>query len=420
MAVTAPGTSTTLDTAAVKRDFTLLMKGESHGRPIVYLDSAASSQKPRAVLDAMNDLYETSFANVHRGVYELANETTERYEGARKKIARFINAPDPANIVFTKNVTESINLVAHSWGRSNLSEGDVVVLTEIEHHANIVPWLMLKEERGIELRFVPMAEDHTLDLSNLDRLLDGARLFAFTAASNVLGTLTPIHALVDAAHAVGALALVDGAQYVPHLPTDVQELDCDFFGFTGHKMCGPTGVGVLWGRSEILEAMPAFLGGGDMIRDVRLDGWTPNEVPWKFEAGTPPIAEVVGLGAAVDYLEGLGMNAVRAHERQLTDYALRTLASRFGDDLTILGPTNLDQRGAVLSLQFKDLHPHDIAQVLDQQAVCVRAGHHCAKPLMRKLGVSATARASLYIYNDESDIDALGDALEHAAEFFSL
>lgn len=420
MAVTVPGTSTTLDTAAVKRDFTLLMKGESHGRPIVYLDSAASSQKPRAVLDAMNDLYETSFANVHRGVYELANETTERYEGARRRIARFINAPDPANIVFTKNVTESINLVAHSWGRSNLSEGDVVVLTEIEHHANIVPWLMLKEERGIELRFVPMAEDHTLDLSNLDRLLDGARLFAFTAASNVLGTLTPIRTLVDAAHAVGALALVDGAQYVPHLPTDVQALDCDFFGFTGHKMCGPTGVGVLWGRSEILDAMPAFLGGGDMIRDVRLDGWTPNEVPWKFEAGTPPIAEVVGLGAAVDYLEGLSMNAVRAHERQLTDYALRTLAARFGDDLTILGPTNLDQRGAVLSLQFKDLHPHDIAQVLDQQAVCVRAGHHCAKPLMRKLGVSATARASLYIYNDESDIDALGDALEHAAEFFSL
>lgn len=408
------------DPAAIKRDFPLLTKVESHGRPVVYLDSAASSQKPRAVLDAMDDLYETSFANVHRGVYEIANEATERYEDSRRAIARFIGASGSESIVFTKNVTESINLVAHSWGRANLVEGDVVVLTEIEHHANLVPWMMLREERGIELRFVPMAEDHTLDLTDLDELLDGAKLFAFTAMSNVLGTLPPIRRLVDAAHAVGALALVDGAQYVPHLATDVATLDCDFFGFTGHKMLGPTGVGVLWARPELLEAMPAFLGGGDMIRDVRLDGWTPNDIPWKFEAGTPPIAEVVGLGAAVEYLETLGMDAVRAHERQLTEYALRTLSERFGDRLRIFGPTDLDQRGGVLSVEFEGLHPHDVAQVLDQQAVCVRAGHHCAKPLMRRLGVGATARASLYIYNDESDIDALGDALEHAADFFTL
>jgi cysteine desulfurase/selenocysteine lyase len=409
-----------LDPAAIKRDFPLLTKAEMHGRPVVYLDSASSAQKPQSVLDAMNELYETTYANVHRGVYELGAQTTERYEEARRKVAHFVHAPSEREIVFTKNVTEAINLVAYSWGRANLSEGDVVVLTELEHHANIVPWLMLREERGIELRWIPVAADYTLDLSSLDQLLEGAKLLAVSAMSNVLGTLTPVRQLADAAHAAGALCLVDAAQYVPHLPTDVTELGADFLGFTGHKLLGPSGIGVLWAREDLLEAMPAFLGGGEMIRDVRKDGWTPNEVPWKFEAGTPPIAEAIGLGAAIDYLEQLGMEAVRAHERQLTAYALETLTERFGDRLTIHGPTDVDARGGVLSLALRDVHPHDVSQVLDQHGVCVRAGHHCAKVLMRVLGVAATARASLYVYNDESDIDALADALADTADFFSL
>jgi cysteine desulfurase/selenocysteine lyase len=416
MAMTSPRT---LDVAAVKRDFPLLSTVESHGRPVVYLDSASSSQKPQAVLDAMDDLYRTTYANVHRGVYDLGAETTERYEGARRKVARFIGAPSERGIVFTKNVTEALNLVAQTWGRQNLSAGDAVVLTEIEHHANLVPWMMLREQLGIELRWIPVGADGLLDLTDLDRLLDGAKLLSFTAMSNVLGTLTPVRRLTDAAHAAGALAMVDGAQLVPHVPTDVVELGCDLFGFTGHKMLGPTGIGVLWGREELLESMPAFLGGGEMIRDVRKEGWTPNEIPWKFEAGTPPIAEAVGLGAAIDYLSALGMDAIRAHEVELTAYALATLGERFGDQLTIHGPTDVSQRGGVLSLALTDVHPHDLSQVLDQHGVCVRAGHHCAKVLMRCLGVGATARASFYLYNDESDVDALADALAEAADFFA-
>jgi len=384
----------------------------------VYLDSAASSQKPQAVLDAMDEVYTTYFANVHRSVYKIAAESTERYEEARGKIATFINSPSPSNVVFGKNVTEAINLVAYSWGRANLREGDAVVLTEMEHHANIVPWLMLQEERGIELRWLGITDDYQLDLSDLEEKLDGAKLLAVTALSNVLGTITPVKQLADAAHAAGALCLVDAAQHVPHIPTDVQALGCDFFGFTGHKMCGPTGIGVLWAREEILEAMPPFMGGGEMILDVRKDGWTPKEVPWKFEAGTPPIVEVIGLGAAVDYLNTIGMETIRRHELELTAYALRTLKKRFGDDITIHGPAEPDMRGGVLSIAFRDVHPHDISQILDTEGVCVRAAHHCAKPLMRRLGVGATARASLYLYNDEADIDALADALDHTATFF--
>jgi len=405
---------------AVKADFPLLSKVEVGGRPIVYLDSASTSQKPRAVIEAMDEFAETTYANVHRGVYGIAAAATERYEAARAKVARFVGAPSANGIVFTKNVTEAMNLVAYSWGRANLDAGDVVVLSEIEHHANLVPWLMLREERGIELRFIRMADDYTLDLSDLDALLDGAKLLGVTAMSNVLGTLTPVRQLTDAAHAAGALCLVDGAQYVPHLPTDVRELGCDFFGFTGHKMLGPTGIGVLWAREELLDAMPAFLGGGEMIRDVRLDGWTPNDIPWKFEAGTPPIVEVIGLGAAIDYLEEVGMSAVREHEIELSGYALRTLADRFGDELLVQGPSDPTARGGVFSFSYRDVHPHDLSQVLDERGVCVRAGHHCAKPLMRRLGVGATARASIYLYNDHSDIDALADALEAAGEFFSL
>jgi cysteine desulfurase / selenocysteine lyase len=368
----------------------------------------------------MNHYYETTHANVHRGVYQIAADATHRFEAGRAAVARFLGASVPEEIVFTKNVTEAINLVAHSWGRTHLAEGDAVLLTELEHHANIVPWLQLQQERGIELRYLPVDDRYNLDLTDLDRLIDGVKLVGITAMSNVTGTMPPLRRITDAAHDAGALVLVDGAQWAPHLPTDVVELDCDFFGFTGHKMLGPTGIGGLWARAEILESMPPFLGGGEMIRDVRLDGFTPNEVPWRFEAGTPPIAEVIGLHAAIDYLEALGMDAVRQHEVELTAYALRTLDDRFGDDITVHGPSEPASRGGVLSFAYADLHPHDISQVLDQEAVCVRAGHHCAKPLMRRMGVGATARASLYLYNDEADVDALADALESASDFFAF
>ena len=409
-----------LDPQAIRKDFPLVMTREVHGKPICYLDSAASSQKPQAVLDAMDRYYETTHANVHRGVYTIAEEATALMEQARGKVARFINAPSDRGIVFTKNVTEGLNLVAHTWGRANLGEGDAIVLTQMEHHANIVPWLMLAEQTGVELRWIEVGADGHLDLSDLDRQLDGAKLLAVTAMSNVLGTLTPVRRLADAAHAAGALVVVDGAQYTPHLATDVIELGADFYGFTGHKMCGPTGVGVLWGREDLLEAMPAFLGGGEMILDVRQDGWTPNEIPWKFEAGTPPIAEIIGLGAAVDYLEGLGMAAVREHEVSLTAYAMRSLKERFGDGLDIHGPSEPSERGGVLSMALEHVHAHDVAQVLDQDGICVRASHHCAKPLMRVLDVSATVRASFYVYNDTDDVDRLGDSLARTAEFFAL
>ncbi|HEX6596412.1 MAG TPA: SufS family cysteine desulfurase [Acidimicrobiales bacterium] len=412
-----------LDPARVKSDFPILAGCVPHrpggDRPLVFLDSAASSQKPRAVLDAMDRYYETTHANVHRGVYAMAEEATAEYEAARSAVARFVGAPSARGIVFTKNATEAINLVAHTWARANLAEGDVVLLTEMEHHANFVPWLMLREERGVELRFVPVGDDGYLALEDLDRQLDGVKLVAVTAMSNVLGTLPPLRRITDAAHEAGAVVLVDAAQYVPHHRTRVEEMGCDFLAFSAHKMCGPTGIGALWGREDLLEAMPAFLGGGEMIRDVRKDGWLPNEIPWKFEAGTPPIAEAIGFGAAVDYLENLDMDAVREHELSLTEYALRTLGERHGPDLVIHGPTDLHERGGVLSFAYKDIHPHDLSQVLDQAGVCIRAGHHCAKPLMRRLGVNATARASFYVYNDERDVDALSTALLSAADLFA-
>ncbi len=407
-----------VDVTAIKADFPVLAR-TVHGRRLVYLDSAASSQHPKSVLAAMDAYYETSHANVHRGVYMMAEEADRAFEEARSAVGRFIGAPDPTReVVFTKNATEAINLVAGSWGRANLHPGDRVLLTDMEHHANLVPWLMLAEERQLELRWIGVGDDYRLDLSDLDRQLDGVKLVAVSAMSNVLGTITPLAALCEAAHAAGAVVMADGAQSVPHLPTDVAALGCDFLAFSGHKMLGPTGIGVLWGRRELLEAMPPYLGGGGMIRDVRHDGFTPNELPWKFEAGTPPIAEAVGLGAAVEYLGRLGMLAVRAHEVHLTAYAQRTLAERFGDTLTVFGPDGTDDRGGVVSLALDGVHPHDLAQVLDQAGVCVRAGHHCAKPLMRRLGVPATARASLYLYNDESDVDALADALAEAGTLF--
>jgi cysteine desulfurase/selenocysteine lyase len=406
-----------LDVAAIKRDFPIL-DVTVHGGRLVFLDSAASSQKPVQVVDAMRDYYETTHANVHRGVYAIAEEATHRYEEARAKVARFINAPSASEVIFTKNVTEAFNLVAHTWARANLSAGDVVVLTEMEHHANLVPWLQLKAERGIELRYLGIDDDGLLDLGDLGTVLEGARMVSFTALSNVLGTITPVRRIADAAHAAGAVVMVDGAQWTPGLPTDVVAMGADFFGFTGHKVLGPTGIGVLWGRAELLEAMPPFMGGGEMIRDVRLDGFTANDVPWKFEAGTPPIAEAIGLGAAIDYLEALGMGAVRAHEEALTRYAITSLTDRYGADLVIHGPLDAAARGGVLSFAYKDIHPHDLSQVLDEAGVCVRAGHHCAKPLMRRLGVGATARASFSIYNDEADVDALADALSAADRLF--
>ena len=409
----------TLDATAVKADFPLLSR-EVHGHPIVYLDSGATSQKPRCVLDAMDRYYEEINANIHRGAYQIAEQSTMAVEDSRAALARFVGAPSAAEIVFTKNATEAINLVAHSWGRTNLADGDVVLLTALEHHANIVPWQQLAADRGVEIRWIPLNDDGRLDLTDLDRLLDGVRMVAVSAASNVLGTLPPVRRIADAAHDVGALCLVDASQWVPHLPTDVTGWDCDFVAFTGHKMCGPTGIGVLWGRRELLDAMPPFLGGGSMIQNVTFDGFTPADVPTRFEAGTQPIAEIVGLHAAVDYLEALGMDAVRQHELELTSYALRTLAERFGDELAIHGPDTVEDRGGTLSLAYRDIHPHDLSQVLDQHGVCVRAGHHCAKPLMKVLGVNATARASLYLYNDESDVDALADGLAAAGDFFAL
>jgi cysteine desulfurase/selenocysteine lyase len=310
--------------------------------------------------------------------------------------------------------------VTYAWGRTNLHEGDVVVLTQMEHHANIVPWQMLAAERGIQLRWVPLTPDGQLDLTDLGQLLDGAKVFAFTAMSNVLGTLTPVRHLADAAHAAGALAVVDACQYVPHNPTDVQAMDADFVAFSSHKLCGPSGIGVLWGREALLDAMPPFLGGGNMISDVRFDGFRPAELPAKFEAGTPPITEAVGMGVALDYLTDLGMANVRRHEMEMAEYAITTLKERFGDDITIHGPTNVEVRGATVSFAFRDLHPHDVSQVLDQRSVCIRAGHHCAKPLMSLLGVAATARASFYVYNDAADADALADALDSATDIFAF
>ena len=391
-----------------------------NGHQIVYLDSAASSQKPDSVIEAMNSYYRTINANVHRGAYEIAAQATEAMEMSRGQIAKFIGANSANEVVFTKNATESFNLVARSWGGQNLSEGDAVLITDMEHHANIVPWQILGAERGFEIRWIPLTSDGHLDLAQLDQLLDGVKMVSVTAMSNVLGTLNPVREIADRAHEVGALVTVDASQYVPHLPTNVNDLGADLMCFTGHKMCGPTGIGVLWGREEILDSMPPFLGGGEMILDVRRDGFTPNELPHKFEAGTPPIAEIIGLGAAVSFLESLGMAEIRQHEIQLTEYALNALGERYGDELTIHGPKDASQRGGVLSIQYRDVHPHDLSQVLDQRGICVRAGHHCAKPLMRELGVGATARASLYLYNDESDIDALVDSLEPAGEMFAL
>jgi cysteine desulfurase / selenocysteine lyase len=411
-----PVTGASYDAAAVASQFPILQR-EIGGRRIVYLDSGATAQKPEAVLQTLDASFRLHNANIHRGVYTLAQEATERFEGARERIARFIGAPTRETI-FTKNVTEAINLVAYAWGRRNVGAGDTIVLTPMEHHSNIVPWQLLAEEVGASLAYVELTEDGRLDLDSLDALLArGPKLVAVAHVSNVLGTLNPVEEIVRRAHAAGAVVLVDGAQAVPHLPVDVRAIGADFYGFTGHKVYGPTGVGVLHGRRELLEAMPPFMGGGDMISSVDFERSTWHELPWKFEAGTSPYVEATGLGAAVDWLDGLGIEAVHAHEAELTAYALDALAEVPG--LTFYGPA-AEHRGSLVSFVLDGVHPHDVAELLSRTNVCVRAGHHCAQPLMRRLGVPATTRASFAAHSTREDVDALVDGLHEVRRIFRL
>ena len=407
-------TRSTLD---VRADFPILAR-EIDGRRLVYLDSAATAQKPESVIRAMDDFNRFHNAPVHRSVYTLAEEATARFEGARERIAAFVGG-DPRTTIFTRNATEAINLVAYAWGRANVGEGDVVLLTEMEHHSNIVPWQMLAGESGAKIRWLDVSDDGTLSLDQLDEELSGGRvrLAAFVHISNVLGTVNPVAEMVARVHAAGALALVDGSQAVPQLPVDVSAIDADFYAWTGHKAVGPTGIGVLHGRREILEDMRPFLGGGHMIKTVDRDGATWAELPHKFEAGTANVAEAVGLGAAIDYLGSLGMDAVRAHELDLSAYALERLRALEG--VRVFGPSSVEERGGVVSFAIDGIHPHDVSELINREGVCVRAGHHCAQPLMRCLGVPATARASFGPYTVREDVDALVDALETARRVFA-
>ncbi len=402
----------------IRRDFPILSRSV-HGKPLVYLDSTASSQKPTSVIESMSSYYQSYNANVHRGVYEISEEATAAMEKARVKIARFLNARQSKQVIFTRNTTESINLVAYSWGNANISAGDLIVLTEMEHHSNLVPWQLLAQRTGARLEFVPVSDDGLLRLDVYEQLLgQGPKLVAFTHMSNVLGTINPAQEMIAQAHAAGAIVLLDAAQSVPHLPVDVQELDVDFLCFSAHKMLGPTGIGVLYGKKALLEAMPPFMGGGDMIRTVHLRESTWNDLPWKFEAGTPAIAEAIGFGAAIDYLQVLDMQNVLQHERELTAYALERL--RTIPELTLYGP-EASKRGGVVSFTLGDIHPHDLASILDQEAgVAIRAGHHCAQPLMERYSLPATARASFYIYTVPEDIDMLVQGLRKALEIFSF
>jgi len=408
--------TTTIDVDKIRKDFPILDQS-TNGNKLVFLDSAASSQRPKQVIDAMSHFYENDYANVHRGVYDLAMRSSNAYENARKSTANFINANSPNEIVFTKNATESINLVASSWGKQNLKEKDVVVLTMLEHHANIVPWQMLATQIGIEIRWIPVNENGILELSNLDNILKGAKLLAFTSMSNVTGTITQSEQLIASAKAQGCLTLVDGCQWVPHFKTDVKALDCDFFAFSSHKMLGPSGIGALYVKESILDSMQPFLGGGGMIENVSLEGFTSAKGPAKFEAGTPPIAEAVGMHAAIDYLKEIGFAAIKNHEAELTKYALDEF-KKIDKDLKIFGPQEPSDRGAVFSFELNNIHAHDVSQVLNEHGICVRPGHHCAKPLMKYFGTTATVRASFYLYNDFNEIDALIDGLEATKDFF--
>ncbi len=405
-----------LDVLSIRKDFPILTREVRPGVPLVYLDSTATTQKPRPVLEAMEAYYRTNNANIHRGVHTLAEEATAMYEQARQDVANFIHASSAEEIIFTRNATESINLVAYSWARANLKTGDVVILTEMEHHSNLVPWIMLAAERGVVLEFIPVTMNGLLDLESYRRLLArNPKLVAFTGMSNVLGTINPVAEVVSLAHAAGALTLVDGAQSVPHLPVDVKALGMDFLAFSAHKLLGPTGIGALYGRAELLQAMPPFLGGGDMIKTVHLRSFTPNDIPHKFEAGTQAIAEAIGFGAAVHYLTMLGMEEVAAHEQEMVSYALERLEEIPG--VKVFGPP-AEMKGGVAAFTLEGVHPHDIAQILDQDGIAVRAGHHCAQPLHEKYGITATARASFYVYSLKEEVDALVKGIYKVKEIF--
>jgi cysteine desulfurase / selenocysteine lyase len=406
-----------LDVARIRRDFPVLKREVRPNVPLVYLDSTATSQKPLKVITAMDRFLRENNANIHRGLHTLAEESTALYESARQKIADFIKSPSAKQIVFTRNTTESINIVVQSWGRKYLKERDVVVLTEMEHHSNLVPWQMLALEKNLQLEFIPVTENGLLDLSVYDDLLGlNPKIVAFTQMSNVLGTINPAKEIIQKAHSSGALAMVDAAQSVPHYPVDVSDLDADFVAFSAHKMCGPTGIGVLYGRKELLELMPPFLGGGDMIKRVYLRSFMPNEVPYKFEAGTPAITEVIGFGAAVDYLSEIGMQNIANYEHEIIEYAIERLEEVPG--VYLLGP-EAKFKGGVASFTFDGIHPHDIAQILDMEGIAIRAGHHCAMPLHDKYQIPASARASFYLYNTKVEVDRLIDALYKVKKIFS-
>ena len=412
-----PIPSPPLDPYLVRRDFPILEQ-QINGHPLVYLDSASSSQKPRAVIEAVDEYYREYNANVHRGIYTIGEKSTAEYEKARAKVARFINAPDSHEVVFTRNATEAINLVAYAWGRRNIDRGDVIVLTEMEHHANLVPWQLLVQEKDGDLEFIPITDDGLLRQDVFEVLLRlKPKLVAFTHVSNTLGTINPVREMVAAAHDAGALVLIDGAQAVPHVPVDVQELGADFYAFSGHKMLAPMGSGALWARRELLEAMPPFLAGGEMIREVHLRRSEWNDIPWKFEAGTPAVADAIGLGVAAEYLQELGMDAVREHERELVAYALDQLPARV-PEIQLYGPLDPDLRGGVVPFNLPGIHPHDVAQVLDRFGVAVRAGHHCTMPLHERLDLAATARASFNVYSTREDVDALAAGLIEVLKVF--
>lgn len=404
-----------VDFSALKNDFPILEREIHPGKSLVYLDSTASTQKPRLVLDAMNEYYHYHNANIHRGVYTISEEATQMYENAREKVAKFINAPSRRNVVFTRNATESINLIAFTWGRKFLQKGDLILLTEMEHHSNIVPWQILAAEKELVIEYIPVTPDGILDLDSYKKLLNKKpKVVSFTHMSNVLGTITPAKEITELAHQAGALVVIDGAQSVPHLPVDITEIDADFLAFSAHKMCGPTGIGALYGKLDILNAMPPFLGGGDMIRKVTFEGFTTSDVPAKFEAGTPAIAEAVGFGAAVDYLKSIGMEEIALHEQEIAKYGLAQLEASGG--LKVIGPR--EGRGGVLAFVMEEIHPHDIAQILDSEGIAVRAGHHCAQPLHLKFGLPATTRASFYLYNSKEDVDSLVKGLDKVKQMF--
>jgi cysteine desulfurase/selenocysteine lyase len=410
--------STVIDVAAIRRDFSVLDQDVFPSVPLVYLDNAATAQKPLSVIEAVRHYYLEDNANIHRGIHALAERATEDYESARRRVADFVGAPTPSEVIFVRNTTEAINLVAYSWGRANIGAGDEILLTELEHHSNLVPWQLLAQEKEAVIRYVPVNRDCCLDMNHYGELLtDRTKLVSFTGMSNVLGAITPAKEIVDTAHQAGAVVLMDGAQSVPHLPTDVQALDVDFLAFSGHKMCGPTGIGALYGKRALLEAMPPFLGGGDMIRRVTFDGAEWNDLPWKFEAGTPSIAQAIGLGAAVDYLEAVGMDRIKTYEHAIADYALEALSEVKG--VSTLGPPAAE-RGAVIAFTVDGMHPHDVAELLNREGVAIRAGHHCAMPLHQKLGLTATSRASFYLYNTFEEVDRLVAALRKAQQLFGL